>query len=325
MASLSQDEIDALLNDMSGGSGMEDEGPAVDAGFSSDIPADYLPLVDALEESLIAGCAGAGVMIAATSQLDNVSRSHKKADAKDPWADHACVFVLNMSGAVHGELALCIPSDEAAKIIVHTMGVEQDAVSFSEEELDAVKEIMGPILQGLSRTLGAKAGGAVQADVKAVLTDGSFPVSASSFVSITGDMTIEGSMQGRLELLVPDLLLNTILSSQAPKTETNTSSSSSSDTDSRGKSIINKQNLPLLLDVEMPLTVELGRTQMYIKEILSVGEGSIIELDKLAGDAVDLMVNGKLIARGEVVVIDENFGVRVTEIVSPRERLQLGR
>jgi flagellar motor switch protein FliN/FliY len=80
-------------------------------------------------------------------------------------------------------------------------------------------------------------------------------------------------------------------------------------------------NLELLLDVQMALTVELGRTRKYVKEILSLGEGSIIELDKLAGEPVDLLVNGKLIARGEVVVIDENFGVRVTDIVGPAERM----
>ena len=80
-------------------------------------------------------------------------------------------------------------------------------------------------------------------------------------------------------------------------------------------------NLELLLDVQMALTVELGRTKKYVKEILSLGEGSIIELDKLAGEPVDLLVNGKLIARGEVVVIDENFGVRVTDIVGPAERM----
>jgi flagellar motor switch protein FliN/FliY len=75
------------------------------------------------------------------------------------------------------------------------------------------------------------------------------------------------------------------------------------------------------MDVQLNLTVELGRTKQYVKDILGLGEGSIIELDKLAGEPVDLLVNNKLIAKGEVVVIDENFGVRVTDIVSPSERL----
>ena len=80
-------------------------------------------------------------------------------------------------------------------------------------------------------------------------------------------------------------------------------------------------NIGLLMDVYMEMTVELGRTKKLIKDILGMGEGTIIELDKLAGEPVDILVNHKLIAKGEVVVIDENFGVRVTEIVSPMERV----
>ena len=80
-------------------------------------------------------------------------------------------------------------------------------------------------------------------------------------------------------------------------------------------------NINLIMDVSMEMTVELGRTKKQIKEILSMGEGTIIELDKLAGEPVDILVNHKAIAKGEVVVIDENFGVRVTEILAPGERL----
>ncbi len=80
-------------------------------------------------------------------------------------------------------------------------------------------------------------------------------------------------------------------------------------------------NIGLLMDVYMEMTVELGRTKKLIRDILGMGEGTIIELDKLAGEPVDILVNHKLIAKGEVVVIDENFGVRVTEIVSPMDRV----
>jgi flagellar motor switch protein FliN/FliY len=82
-------------------------------------------------------------------------------------------------------------------------------------------------------------------------------------------------------------------------------------------------NIEILLDVSMQVTVELGRTKMRIREILGLGEGSIIELQKLAGEPVDILVNGKLIAKGEVVVIDEYFGVRITEIISPSEMLNI--
>jgi len=81
-------------------------------------------------------------------------------------------------------------------------------------------------------------------------------------------------------------------------------------------------NIELLLDVPLTLTVELGRTRMLIKEILELTAGSIIELDKIAGESIDVLINNKLVAKGEVVVIDENFGIRITNIISPHERLQ---
>ncbi|WP_276352493.1 flagellar motor switch phosphatase FliY [Cohnella caldifontis] len=89
-----------------------------------------------------------------------------------------------------------------------------------------------------------------------------------------------------------------------------------------GLSQADETNLNLLLDIPLKVTVELGRTQKQIKEILELSQGSIIELDKLAGEPVDILVNNKLIAKGEVVVIDENFGVRVTDIVSQWDRVQ---
>ena len=83
---------------------------------------------------------------------------------------------------------------------------------------------------------------------------------------------------------------------------------------------VNQANIGLILDVPLQVTVELGRTHKSIKEILDLSNGSIVELDKLAGEPVDILVNGKLLAKGEVVVIDENFGVRITDIVDPAER-----
>ncbi|WP_066193857.1 flagellar motor switch phosphatase FliY [Gracilibacillus timonensis] len=83
-----------------------------------------------------------------------------------------------------------------------------------------------------------------------------------------------------------------------------------------------QRNLDLLMDIPLKVTVELGRTKRSVREILELTSGSIIELDKLAGEPVDILVNQKLIAKGEVVVIDENFGVRVTEIVNKEDRLK---
>ena len=83
---------------------------------------------------------------------------------------------------------------------------------------------------------------------------------------------------------------------------------------------VNEANIGLILDVPLQVTVELGRTKKSIKEVLELSNGSIVELDKLAGEPVEIQVNGHFLAKGEVVVIDENFGVRITEIASPAER-----
>ncbi len=85
------------------------------------------------------------------------------------------------------------------------------------------------------------------------------------------------------------------------------------------------QNMPngieLLLDIPLEVTVELGRVKMLIRDVLELASGSIVELDRMAGEPVDLQVNGKLVAKGEVVVIEDNFGIRVTEIISPINRI----
>lgn len=81
-------------------------------------------------------------------------------------------------------------------------------------------------------------------------------------------------------------------------------------------------NIEMLLDIPLEVSVELGRTKIAIRDMIQLGPGSIIELDKLIGEPVDLLVNDNLIAKGEVVVFDENFGIRITDIVTPAERLK---
>ncbi|WP_028314938.1 flagellar motor switch protein FliN [Desulfatibacillum aliphaticivorans] len=81
-------------------------------------------------------------------------------------------------------------------------------------------------------------------------------------------------------------------------------------------------DLDFILDIPLDITVELGRTSMRIKDLLQLGQGAVVELTKLAGEPMEIFVNGKLFARGEVVVVNEKFGVRLTDIVSPQERIK---
>ena len=101
----------------------------------------------------------------------------------------------------------------------------------------------------------------------------------------------------------------------AQKTEEATTGSNSAAVDS-------SVNMEFLLDISLDVTVELGRTKMLINDMLKLGQGSVIELSKLAGESLDILANQKPIARGEVVVVNEKYGVRLTEVLSPTERIE---
>ena len=98
------------------------------------------------------------------------------------------------------------------------------------------------------------------------------------------------------------------------------------DNDQNSKNNINNkikvQNLDFVLDIPLKVTVELGNTNIVIKDLLQLSQGSVLELDKLAGEALEVVVNGKLVAKGEVVVVNEKFGIRLTDIISPVERIE---
>ncbi len=93
-------------------------------------------------------------------------------------------------------------------------------------------------------------------------------------------------------------------------------------TDSGAKNEAGNRDLSMIMDIPVQLTVELGRTRIPIKNILQLAQGSVVELDALAGEPMDVLVNGCLIAQGEVVVVNDKFGVRLTDIVMPSERIK---
>jgi flagellar motor switch protein FliN/FliY len=98
--------------------------------------------------------------------------------------------------------------------------------------------------------------------------------------------------------------------------------SSEASTGNNASSVDLSVNMEFLLDISLDLTVELGRAKMLINDMLKLGQGSVIELTKLAGESLDILANQKPIARGEVVVVNDKYGVRLTEVISPMERLE---
>jgi flagellar motor switch protein FliN len=121
------------------------------------------------------------------------------------------------------------------------------------------------------------------------------------------------------------------LAESAASATTSTSKSASSETETRAAQIFQNlsadqvqppaKNLDLILDIPVQLNVELGRTKIAIRNLLQLAQGSVVELDGLAGQPMDVLVNGCLIAQGEVVVVNDKFGIRLTDIISPAERL----
>lgn len=119
--------------------------------------------------------------------------------------------------------------------------------------------------------------------------------------------------------------------SAAPAAAASTSKAASTETESRAAQIFQNlsadqvqppaKNLDLILDIPVQLNVELGRTKIAIRNLLQLAQGSVVELDGLAGQPMDVLVNGCLIAQGEVVVVNDKFGIRLTDIISPAERL----
>jgi flagellar motor switch protein FliN/FliY len=95
-----------------------------------------------------------------------------------------------------------------------------------------------------------------------------------------------------------------------------------SDIPEANEAAIDKKNLDFILDIPLQVSVELGRTKLLVKDILQLNQGAVVELTKLAGEPLDIFVNSKLVARGEAVVINEKFGVRLVDIVAPNERVE---
>ena len=108
----------------------------------------------------------------------------------------------------------------------------------------------------------------------------------------------------------------------AMDTKSESSSGSSSSGSDSATSSAKDRNLQMILDIPLRVTVELGRTKMPVSDLLNLTQGSVIELNKLAGEPMEVLVNDKLIARGEAVVVNEKFGVRLTDVISPSERVE---
>ena len=358
--SLSQDEIDALLQ---GGGGFDfgsEASAAPSGGLSPDQQSEFASVLNTAvssQASNLSGIVGKSVTIG-KPEVELTNRDGFLATAPDEMV----VTRIDFSDGITGEHLYIMPTNLATAIAGMMMG--QEEIELDEAALSALSEAGNTLAGAVATTLGDAIGTTVMTspgETETILK-ASISLPAEGFVRVTYPVTIEGEKPAQLMEVFALSAVNSVV---RPPRETQMPSQGAGMGD-LGQGMMgggmqqsqgggyqqpgnqnmgmgfqqspnvqsvqfpnlypqtgagDQGNIGLLMDVYMEMTVELGRTRRLIREILGMGEGTIIELDKLAGEPVDILVNHKLIAKGEVVVIDENFGVRVTEIVSPMERM----
>lgn len=220
---------------------------------------------------------------------------------------------------------------EAEKKIVSLM-LEQEVEEIGETETATFVEAVSQMVSSYNRVLSERIGAKFSISSKAV-KESKLLAKGTNVLDLTYNLKIGDSVDTNFENIISLETINEIFAFMKGNITTSDSDKKQyEETSTNIQPVIfeelgvsnvldEKENISILMDLPLQVTVQLGRTQKDIKEILKFTEGTIVELDKLAGEDVDILVNGKEIAKGEVVVVDQNFGVRITEIVSPAKRV----
>lgn len=263
---------------------------------------------------------------------------------------------FNYKGLVQGKSVIALEEANALKIANQMTGGGGDS-DFGDLEESAFGEAVQQLFSNVNTKLAGKAGGEVQLDPPEVTTK---PDDVASVMPDSADKQIlmkytvqSGAVSGTMYQVIPRNLLSSLSSALAGSAPAAGADNASMEGGMpRGATTapellsapaqfmpqegyggmeqafaapnidVDTRNLELILDIKLEIKVELGRTSRKIRDVLELGPGSVIELDKLSGEPVDILVNDKLFAKGEVVVIDENFGVRITDILSIQERIE---
>lgn len=348
--SLSQDEIDALLME-SDDSAPQQSKPEMNTMQS----ASSLMREQAVMRDLLTGIVRDGALPSLSVFFGgrNISLSGVNAEPRNSgqllaeFQGPQVQATVDFHGAVSGHNLVVFSRNDAGIISSLMMGnASSGNADLTEAHLSTIQEFVNQLFSMICSQFSVRLGGAVNpspAVVTSASSSSDLMMSMGNLLKVTYDLNIDGSAAVKMYHIIDASIASAVTAAvdrvSQPQQPVNFGGSSPYQQDAGGyhpQSDISSVKYPqfsdqtiapvmtnemsLLMDVPMTLTVELGRTSKLVKEILGLGEGSIVELDKLAGEPVDLLVNGKLFAKGEVVVIDENFGVRVTDIVSPDER-----
>lgn len=233
---------------------------------------------------------------------------------------------IKVSGDVDSNVMVALPSNLSASLSDMMMGEEaSDREDVSDDDLDATKEIISNIFGAIGNTLsGQKEIPVLSFNIDDIeLIDADSEVSLESFSKMyVYNFSMEG-LTSILSFIIDEKLENALFgSSEMEINEANQLDNPfASDTSSMQLNSEEMNNISLIMDVKLPVKVRIGKKKMLLKDVLNMDIGSVIELNQLANDPLEILVDNNVIAQGEVVIVDGNFGVQITTIGTKRERL----
>lgn len=344
---LSQEQINSLLDQQALDG--QDTGALIPESSAPEAK-DYSALGRAFEPFRDQAGAVLSTLINKTVSLELVSADQADAGAlAGALPGPSLLVTVPLKGAVSGPLYLFMPR-KAAAMLSDLMMMGDGSAQYTEEHKDAVSEIMNQVMGAYGTALAGTVGGSVSAGPMTV-ADGDLakpPLMLDAADMVLLKLQVKDVAESDLVVLVSPEVSGQLMtkfghSSRAGQGDMETgvglnrselddlsrvTDDLGSGGDSgyqpapRGGSSAAKENVEMLLDVELDVSIELGKSNLSIKRILELAPGSIVELDRMAGEPVDLLVNNKVVAKGEVVVVDESFGIRILSLVSPEERIK---
>ena len=240
----------------------------------------------------------------------------------------ACMYI-STKGDIEGKIALCMPPALATALGDMMMGGEGESKEeMNDEDLDAAKEIVSNIFGGFSTSLSA------QKEVPKL----TFNIDNIEFIGENDEISLEkyhkiyayditvSAVNSHLYIALDKNIESNFeekaQSKQEKAAQTTKKHSANTCSEEEDLSVSEMKNISLIMDVKLPVRVRIGSRKMLLKDVLSMDIGSVIELNQLANDPLDILVGDKIIAQGEVVIVDGNFGIQISEIGSKRERLE---
>lgn len=349
---LSQDEIDMLTKGLGLGGGIPKAEAVQPAENTAEVARPFMKIVCEQASSVVTTVLSRAVDF----QLQWLVAGENGV-VPDELSSRALFLKVPIRKDCQGTMAFAISKPEVA-ILADLMLMGSGNSEYSDDHRDAIQEIVNQVMGSVITTLESQMHASIEvAQCEVVDFNGINDIKDGGVATVA--LRVEGFPDQKVLLYLDNRLMESIRSRLSPASHSDTSlsslglgggSSKSASASSSGSApaasgggahvapppapgapiamggafgSTGNKALDLLMDIELPIVIELGRTQMSLKRILELGPGAIVEMDRLAGEPVDILINGKVVARGEVVVVDENFGVRIISLVTPEERIKL--